>query len=325
MILAGRVVPTELMTLRKYGQGILVSLNRNKKSVVLNLKDEVDKNEFECLVETADVVVENFRPGVMERLGLGYEKLIQINPRLVYGAIRGFGDKRSGGSPYLDWPSYDVVAQAMGGPIGLTGPDKDTPLKIGPGIGDIFSGVMLSFGLMAALRHSEKTGQGQFVDLSMFDAMISLCERAVYQYDFTNEVPKPVGNFHPFIAPFGIFPTIDGSIALAVVENHFWIELATRLGKPEFIDREKFKTVKSRRDNLDLVNSTVSKWTSKYSKAELSKLLGGHVPFGPVNNIKEILEDKHVKVRKVIQEIKHPDDSKPWNVAGNPLNFSRFF
>ena len=223
----------------KIWSGYFVSLNRNKKSIVLNLKDEVDKNKFECLVGTADVVVENFRPGVMERLGLGYEKLIQINPRLVYGAIRGFGDKRSGGSPYLDWPSYDVVAQAMGGPIGLTGPDKDTPLKIGPGIGDIFSGVMLSFGLMAALRYSEKTGQGQFVDLSMFDAMISLCERAVYQYDFTNKIPRPVGNFHPFIAPFGIFPTIDGSIALAVVENHFWIELATRLGRPEFINKKK--------------------------------------------------------------------------------------
>ena len=304
--------------------GYFVSLNRNKKSICLNLKVKKDNQSFLNLVKTADILIENFRPGVMERLGLGYEALSGINPRLVYGAIRGFGDLRSGGSPYLNWPSYDVVAQAMGGPIGLTGVDEDSPLKIGPGIGDIFSGLMLSFGIMSALRHAEKTGNGQFVDLAMYDAMISLCERAIYQYDYTNEIPKPSGNFHPFIAPFGIFPAKDGNIALAVVENHFWIELATLFNKNEFITMKNFSSSEERRNNINLVNSTVASWTKDYTKSELSSLLGGKVPFGPVNNVKEILDDPHVKTRRIIEEISHPDSLTSWRVAGNPLNFSSF-
>jgi len=145
-------------------------------------------------VKQADVIVENFRPNVMERLGLQYEELAKINPRLVYGAIRGFGDPRSGESPYVKWPSYDVVAQAMGGIIGITGADASSPTKVGPGVGDIFTGLMMSFGIIAALRHSEATGYGQFIDIGMYDAVLSLCERAVYQHDFDGTIPGPEGN-----------------------------------------------------------------------------------------------------------------------------------
>ena len=147
--------------------GYFVSLNRSKKSVMLDLKSPQGKAAFRTLVRSADVVVENFRPGVMERLDLAYESLAEINPRLVYAAIRGFGDPRSGASPYGLWPSYDVVAQAMGGLISITGPDARTPIKTGPGIGDIFAGMMMSFGILAALRAAEATGRGQFVDVAM--------------------------------------------------------------------------------------------------------------------------------------------------------------
>ena len=157
--------------------GYFVSLNRSKKSVTLDLKTPDGKAAFCTLVRDADVLVENFRPGVMERLGLSYEYLATLNPRLVYGAVRGFGDPRSGQSPYADWPCYDVVAQAMGGLMAITGPDAASPTKVGPGVGDIFSGMMMAFGLMAALRHADATGAGQFVDVAMYDAMISLSQR----------------------------------------------------------------------------------------------------------------------------------------------------
>lgn len=149
--------------------GYFVSLNRNKKSIMLDLKSDAAKAEIRALAGSAQVVVENFRPGVMERLGLSYEELAEINPALVYAAIRGFGDPRSGKSPYVDWPSYDVVAQAMGGLMSMTGQDRDHPMKTGPGIGDVFAGMMMAFAIVAAVRHAEKTGAGQFVDIGMYD------------------------------------------------------------------------------------------------------------------------------------------------------------
>ena len=141
----------------------------------------------------------------MDKLGLGFNKLKEINSRLVYAAISGFGNPKFGKSPYTYWPSYDVVAQAMGGVIGITGPDKNTPTKVGPGIGDIFSGLMMSFGIISAIRIAEKTSKGQFIDLSMYDAVLSLCERIIYQYDFDKTIPKPEGNGHPLLVPFGIY------------------------------------------------------------------------------------------------------------------------
>ena len=168
----------------------------------MNLKSDLGRTQFRALAATADVIVENFRPGVMDRLGLAYEMLAADNPRLVYAAIRGYGDPRSGKSPYADWPSYDVVAQAIGGLMSITGADANSPTKTGPGVGDIFAGMMMAFGIMAALREAEATGKGQFVDVAMYDAMISLCERMVYQHDITKQVPGPEGNGHPFLSPF---------------------------------------------------------------------------------------------------------------------------
>ena len=220
--------------------GYFVSLNRSKRSVSLDLKTDEGKAAFRALAATADVVVENFRPGVMERLGLSYESLSEANPALVYAAIRGFGDPRGGKSPYSDWPAYDVVAQAMGGLMAITGPDAATPTKVGPGVGDIFSGLMMAFGIMAALRHAEARGEGQFVDLAMYDAVLSLCERAVYLHDMTGDVPGPEGNGHPFLAPFGLFPASDGSVAVGIVDDAFWGKLARAMDRPELADDPRF-------------------------------------------------------------------------------------
>ena len=304
--------------------GYFVSLNRNKKSIMLNLKSKVDQERFFELVKTAHILVENFRPGVMERLGISYETLSKINKKLVYGSIKGFGDPRLGESPYSTWPSYDVVAQAMGGIVSLTGINKKKPLKVGPGIGDIFTGSLLSFGLISALRNAEKKGEGQFVDVAMYDSMISLCERAIYQYSFSGNVPEPHGNRHPFLAPFGIYKVKDGHIALGIVEDNLWEKFLTIVGKRKLLKKNKFSNVENRSKNQKKVNKLVSKTLIKYTKKELTKILGGHVPFGPVNNFKEIINDLHLKKREMLVSIPHNDNQKqPWLVSGSPIKFSK--
>lgn len=302
--------------------GYFVSLNRSKRSVSLDLKTGEGKAAFRALAATADVVVENFRPGVMERLDLSYESLAETSPSLVYGAIRGFGDPRGGASPYADWPAYDVVAQAMGGLMAITGPDAATPTKVGPGVGDIFSGLMMAFGIMAALRHVEATGQGQFVDLAMYDAVLSLCERAVYLHDMTGAVPGPEGNGHPFLAPFGLFPASDGAVALGIVDDAFWVKLAQAMDQPGLAGDARFATRAARADNHKALDCLVADWTATLSKGELTARLGGLLPFGPLNTMADIATDPHVAARGMLAQVPHPDGVKPWTVAANPLKFS---
>ncbi len=303
--------------------GYFVSLNRNKKSVVLDLKNAEAKAAIRELVRSSHVLVENFRPGVMERLGLGYEELARENPALVYAAIRGFGDPRSGESPYAQWPSYDVVAQAMGGLMSMTGPDRDHPMKTGPGIGDVFAGMMMSFAVVAAVRHAERTGRGQFVDIAMYDAMLSLCERLVYTYDFEGKIAEPSGNGHPLLAPFGIFPASNGWVSIGVVDDGFWRELARIIERPDLLEDTRLATKAGRRAHAREVNEAVSAWTSRHSKLELAQLLGGRLPFGPVNDARDIFADPHVAARGMIAEVSHADqDKKPWHIAANPVRFA---
>ena len=205
--------------------GYFQSVNRGKRSVVL-----------------ADVVTENFSAGVMERLGLAYETLAGVNPRLVYAAIRGFGDPRTGRSPYVSWPAFDVVAQAMGGFLSVTGTADGTPIKSGPGIGDIFPAALLAVGIVAAVRHAERTGEGQFVDVAMYDAVLSLTERIVYQHSCTGEVPAPQGNSHPLLCPFDIFPTADGWVAIAAPSDRHWELVAELIGRPDMASDERYRT-----------------------------------------------------------------------------------
>ena len=303
--------------------GYFVSLNRSKKSLVLDLKSDSGKETLRRLVRSADVLVENFRPGVMERLGLSYESLAEINPRLVYAAIRGFGDPRTGESPYANWPAYDVVAQAMGGLVSVTGPDTEHPIKAGPGIGDIFAGMVAAFGILAALRAAEATGRGQFLDVAMYDAMLSLCERLVYQHDIEGVVPEPEGNGHPLLAPFGLYRAKDGLVAIGVVDDAFWRILAEAMKRPELGADPAYATRAVRRENMAKVNRIVSDWTAQHSIAALTALLGGCIPYGPVNDIAAIFADPHVAARGMIATIPHPEpDKRPWRVAANPLRFA---
>ena len=310
---------------KKEWSGYFVSLNRNKKSINLNLKNEEDLIFLKKLIEKSDVLVENFRPGVMKRLGLSFDEVSKINSRIVYGSISGFGSEFFGESPYKNWPSYDVVAQAMGGLISLTGYDERTPLKVGPGIADIFSGSLLSFGLLASILKSRTSGQAQYVEVAMYDAIVSMCERAVYQYDFNKVIPKPEGNGHPLLAPFGIYNAKDGFVAIGIVEDTYWNVLKKIIDSEDLLNDLNYGTIALRAKNRNELNKQINLWTIKFSKNELVNLLGGKVPFGPVNNVKEIFEDTHVKERNMILEIAQPfKDGKNWKVAGNPVKFKGF-
>ena len=301
--------------------GYFQSLGRNKESVTLDLKSEAGKEAFRALIRDADAVIENFRAGVMDRLGLSYESLREINPRLVYGTLRGFGDPRTGASPYYEWPAFDVVAQAMGGIMAITGPDAETPTKIGPGIGDIIPGMYLAFGVLAAIHNARRTGRGQFVDVSMTDAILAICERTLVQNTVLGVVPAPEGNHHPYMCPFGLFPSKDGPVAIAAGSDEFFKIFCKQLDLTELLDDERFASGTLRGTNRFALIPPISAKTSKLSKAELMTLLGGKIPFGPVMNVAEIIADPHFAVREMIVEIEQPG-STTIKVAGTPIKMT---
>jgi crotonobetainyl-CoA:carnitine CoA-transferase CaiB-like acyl-CoA transferase len=301
--------------------GYFQSINRNKKSVCLDLKTSEGGVAFKALVKGADAVIENFRSGVMERLGLGYETLREINPRLVYGALRGFGDARTGASPYLDWPAFDVVAQAMGGVMAITGPDPATPTKVGPGLGDIAPGMMLAFGVLAAVHHARRTGVGQFVDVAMVDGVLAVCERTVWQHSIQGLVPGPEGNHHPFLCPFGMFPAADGFVTIAAHQDDFFGVLCAAIGAEDLPADPRFESRAARSENRGALIAALGEHTSRFSKTELKGRLGGAIPFGPVMNIAEIAADPHFSVREMIVEVEQ-GGAAPIRVAGVPIKMT---
>ncbi|WP_179735565.1 MULTISPECIES: CaiB/BaiF CoA-transferase family protein [unclassified Bradyrhizobium] len=301
--------------------GYFQSVNRNKQSVCLDLKSTEGKAAFLALVRSADAVVENFRAGVMERLGLGYEVLKRENPRLVYGALRGFGDERTGASPYLTWPAFDVVAQAMGGIMAITGPDAKTPTKVGPGVGDIVPGIMLAFGVLAAVHNARRTGVGQFVDVSMVDAVLSVCERPVWQHSVDGSIPGPEGNHHPFISPFGMFPAADGFVTIAAHQQQFFTVLCGAIGAEALLQDPRFCDDQARGANRNDLNRELGEFTQRFTKAELVARLGGRIPFGPVMNIAEIDADPHFAKREMIVEVEQPG-SGSIRIAGVPIKMT---
>ncbi len=301
--------------LKAFG-GYFASVNRNKKSIAIDLKKPEGRDLVKRLCEGADAVVENSRSGVMERLGLGYETLRETNPRLVYATIRGFGDRRTGASPYADWPAYDVVAQAFGGIMAITGPDKDTPLKVGPGIGDIMPATMCAVGLVSAIFRAHKTGKGQFVDVGMADAILSMCERIVHQHSYTGAVPGPEGNHHPLLCPFGMFPAKDGFVTVAAHADAHFPTLCRLIGRPEMAADPRFADVQSRRAHQNDIISAVSDYTRRHTKQELLAHFGGQVPFAPVNDVRDVFSDPHFAARDMVVRVPHPGLDQQTAVAG---------
>lgn len=307
--------------LHSYG-GYFQSVNRNKRSIAVDLKQEAGREIVLRLVDDAAVLVENYRVGVMDRLGLGYESLHERNPRLVYAAIRGFGDPRTGASPYSEWPAYDVVAQAMGGLMGITGADATHPTKAGPGVGDIFPAVLAVVGVLAAVRHADHTGEGQFVDVAMYDGVLALCERIVYQHSYTGANPGPQGNGHPMLCPFDVFPSTDGWITIAAPRDHLWRQLCIAMGRPELAVDQRYATNAARVAHCDEVRTLVGAWTSARSNQEILHGLSGRVPCGPVNTAADLFTDPHVAAREMLIQLEHPGSATSVMVAGSPIKMT---
>lgn len=309
-------------TERRYS-GYFQSINRGKKSIAVDLKSPDGVELIKRLVPSFDVVVENFRVGVMDRLGLSYETLAALHPPLVYAAIRGFGDPRTGESPYVEWPAYDVVAQAMGGMMGITGLAGGQPIKVGPGVGDTVPALYLALGIVSAVLNARQTGVGQFLDVAMADAVLGVCERIVHQYAFAGQVPGPEGSHHPFLLPFGIYPAADGFVAIACPGDPFFRALCHALDAADILEEPALATPQARAANRAGVIERLSALTGAFSKAELQARLGGVVPFGPVMTIEEIAHDPHFAARGMLEPIEIPGMPDTLRVAGQPIKFAR--
>jgi crotonobetainyl-CoA:carnitine CoA-transferase CaiB-like acyl-CoA transferase len=308
---------------QKRHSGYFHSVNRNKKSIAINLKSEAGREIILDLLKEYDVVVENFRVGTLEKLGLSYEILCARNDRLIYAAIRGFGDPRTGISPYVSWPAFDVVAQAMGGIAGVTGSDSAHPTKVGPGVGDTVPGLFLTVGILAAVVNRQSTGKGQFVDVGMVDAILSLSERIVYQRSFGQVIASPTGNHQPFMGPFGYFPASDGYVAIAASNQHFFEAMCRAIEADDLLSDERYATSDARQLFLRYMIEDVSRHTARFTKLELHRRLGGLVPFGPIYDMNEIATDPHFKAREMLPEIELAGLDEKLSIAGSPIKMSR--
>ena len=302
-----------------YG-GYFQSVNRGKRSVELDLGDEADREAFLSLVEKADVVVENYRAGTMEKFDLGYETLCEHNPELIYSSIRGFGDPRTGETHRQGQPSYDLIAQALGGVMEITGQADGPPTKVGPGIGDLFTATLNCIGILSAVYYREQTGEGQYVDTALYDSMISMTERAIYQQSYTGEAPTRQGNSHPTLFPFDAFEAADGHVVIAGFGTNHWTALCEELGRPalaeEYPDRE------SRLTHREHLHEEIGAWTAERTAAEICDALEGQVPVAPVQNTEDIFDDPHVHDREMIVPVDQPGADREVEIAGNPIKMT---
>jgi crotonobetainyl-CoA:carnitine CoA-transferase CaiB-like acyl-CoA transferase len=309
-------------SLRAYG-GYFQSINRNKDSVVLDLKRADGRDAVHRLVKRADMVVENFRAGVMDRLGVGYTALQSVNPALVYGSIRGYGDDAGGVSPHKHRPAVDVTIQAEAGLMGITGPGPGQPTKVGPGVGDIFPGALCAVGLLAALHHARRTGSGQYVDIAMYDSVLSLCERIVYQYSYSGLVSAPIGNAHPLFVPFDIFEAADGFVAISASDDGQWQTLARAMGRDELSTDARYRTAADRLQHADDVREIVAGWVAQRGAEQIVDLIGDGIPVGRVSTVRHIWEDPHASAREMLVEVDQPGCATPVTVAGCPIKLSK--
>ncbi len=312
--------------LRAFG-GYFHSVNRNKRSIALDLKQERGREVFHRLAVHADVLVENYREGVMDRLGLSYEALHERYPKLVYACIRGFGDRRTGNqelppSPYADWPAFDVVAQAMGGLTGVTGPGPEHPMNAGAPVGDLVPALFAALGIVAAASHAAQTGEGQLVDVAMYDAVLAICERIVYLQSYAGEIAIPQGAGNPQLCPFDSFPTSDGWVSIAAPGERHWKLLCDLMGRHDLGNDPRYALNVDRVARAGEVRKIISAWTSRRTKHEVESVLGGVVPCGPVHTVTDIFADPHVARREMLASMEHPGMSRPVTIVGTPIKMT---
>lgn len=293
--------------------------NRNKLGITLNLKSDEGKALLRTLVRRADVLVENFRPGTMDRLGLGYEVLKKENPRLIYTAISGFG--RTG--PNASRPAFDNTGQAAGGLWSMNGFADRPPVRVGTIIGDLAASLYAAIGTLAALREAERGGEGQVVDVSQQDSVLTLTENAVVRYTTAGEVASPLGNDHPFVRPYGQFPCKDGHVFFGGYTDKFWRITCEIFGEPEVADDPEIDTMEKRFDQdvaARRVTPILERWFSRHTKAELEEMAGDRIPLSAIKTIAEVVEDPHIAARDMI--VKVPVAGRLVRMFGLPIKLS---
>ncbi len=295
-----------------------MSLNRNKRSMTLNLKTEKGKELLKEMVMKVDVIVENFRPGTMEKLGLGYDVLSQINPKLIYAASSGYGHT----GPYSKRAAYDAVVQAMGGLMSITGEEGGKPTRVGTSVGDITAGLFTTIGILAALNSRNETGKGQKVDVAMLDCQVAILENAISRYVVTGEVPAPGGNKHPSIVPFEPFETLDGQLMVAAGNDVLWSNFCSAIDTFPLCKDARFITNPLRNENYKELRPLIAEAMKKRTTLEWQDILdNAGVPNGPINTIDKVVEDPQVLAREMIMEIDHPISGKI-KVPGIPIKLS---
>ena len=311
---------------RKFGPFVkdysayFMSLNRGKESIALNLKNEDDKKIFEKILAKADILVENFKPGTLEKWGFGWKQVSKKYPKLIYASASGFGQT----GPLKELPAYDMVVQGMGGLMSVTGQPNSEPTRVGTSIGDITAGLFTAIGINAALYDRQKTGKGMYIDVSMLDCQIAILENAIARYLSKNEIPKPMGSRHPSIAPFEAFKTKDSYIIIAAGNDKLFENLCNALDLKDLIMDEKFKSNSLRSENMNelkkileqkLINKTTNEWVKNLESLK--------IPCGPIFNIKEAVENPQVEARNMIVKAYHKVIGD-FKLAGNPIKMSTY-
>lgn len=305
----------------KEGQGTyFINFNRNKKSIVLDLKNSSDSNKFIEIIKSMDVLVENFRPGTMEKMGLGYEKLRTVNNQLIYACISGFGHF----GPYKDKPGYDIIGQAVGGIMSITGWPDGPPTRTGTAIADILAALFCTIGVLSALHARTIYGKGQKIDVALVDSVVSAIGTILQIYLVEKRIPKRSGNKYDFIAPYEAFMAKNGWFVLGVGNNNIWKKFCGAISRNDLIDDERYNTNAKRVKHNNELAEIISKWSANYTVEELISILKADgIPAAPINNLEQIVNDPHIAVaREMIQKIVHPIAGEV-KITGNPIKMSR--
>jgi CoA:oxalate CoA-transferase len=297
------------------------SVNRGKRSIALDLKSEAGRDLFLALVRVVDVLAENFVPGTMDRLGLGYERLRQENPRLIYAATSGFGQT----GPWREKPALDIIVQALSGMMSITGPEGGPPARVGASIGDIVAGLFTANGVLAALVERERSGLGQLVDVAMLDGQVAVLENALVRYLATGEIARPLGTRHPITTPFQAFETADGSIVVSLIGGgeNAWERFCALLGLVQLIDDPRFATNARRTEHhAELEPLLAAAFRTRPTADWLALLQEQGIPCAPVQRVDEVAHHPQVLAREMVRPLRHPRVGSI-SVAGNPVKLSR--
>ena len=304
----------------KKGQGTyFINFNRNKKSIVLDLKNSSDVDKLLEIIKSMDVLVENFRPGTMEKMGLGYERIKEVNNQIIYASISGFGHY----GPYKDKPGYDIIGQAVGGIMSITGWPDGPPTRTGTAIADILAALFCTIGILSALQARSIHGKGQKVDIALVDSVVSAIGTILQIYMVEKRIPKRAGNQYDFIAPYEAFMAKDGWFVLGVGNDNIWKKFCSTINRKDLINDERFYiNVERVKHNKELAE-IIGHWTANFTVQEILSILEEKgIPAAPINNLEQIVNDPHIAIaREMIQKIVHPIAGEV-KITGNPIKMS---